>query len=199
MTQDDGWVDLSVTLSAPSANLVTVNYAVPGGNCNNLTQGTSGTLSFVPGVVTKVVRVQINSCGLTGGTFTLTLTTPVNATIATATSVSSFAPVSYTTSYSAAELPRVQQSAAFYGITPGELAKIGVQVLLYIVNVSKPHQPPTLTTPPAPAGTTSYTTTWGANELGYFRQMQAHYLMTPEQTQKWGVQVVNYLLLQGGH
>ena len=31
----DGWMDLPVTLSAPSANLVTVAYSVPGGSCNS--------------------------------------------------------------------------------------------------------------------------------------------------------------------
>ncbi len=196
--EDDGWIDLPVTLSAPSSNgLVTVDYSVPGGNCNNRNQATSGTFSF--NGYLEIIRVQINKCSLAAGSFTLTLSNPNHATIARATTVVSIAPVTYTTSYTAAELPRVQQSANFYGVAPGALAKIGVQVLLYIVNVSQPHQPPTVTTPPAAAGTTSFTTTWSADELVWFRQMQAQYFMTPEQTQKWGVQVVNYLLLAGGH
>ncbi|MGZ6974295.1 MAG: Calx-beta domain-containing protein, partial [Acidimicrobiia bacterium] len=82
----DGWVDLPVTLSAPSASLVTVAYAVPGGGCNNLNQGSSGTVSFTPGVVLKVVRVQINDCQVAGKSFfTLTLSGATNATIAQAT------------------------------------------------------------------------------------------------------------------
>ncbi|MGZ4800719.1 MAG: Calx-beta domain-containing protein, partial [Acidimicrobiia bacterium] len=82
----DGWVDLPVTLSAPSASLVTVAYAVPGGGCNNLNQGSSGTVSFTPGVVLKVVRVQINDCQVAGKSFfTLTLSSAVNGIIAQAT------------------------------------------------------------------------------------------------------------------
>ncbi len=82
----DGWLDLSVTLSAPSANLVTVNYAVPGGNCNNPAQGTSGTLSFTPGLVAQVVRVQINDCQLTTKSFfVLTLAGAMNGIVAQAT------------------------------------------------------------------------------------------------------------------
>ncbi len=47
----DGYIDLPVTLSAPGTSTVTVNYATPsGGGCNQLFQGQSGTLTFVPGV-----------------------------------------------------------------------------------------------------------------------------------------------------
>ena len=82
----DGWMDLPVTLSAPSANLVTVAYNVPGSNCNYPNQGSSGTLSFVPGVVLQAIRVQINQCNVTTNqTFTLTLSGATNATIARAT------------------------------------------------------------------------------------------------------------------
>ena len=79
----DGYVDLPVTLSAPGTKTVTVGYAVPaGGGCGNLWQGGSGTLTFTPGQTTNVVRVILNDCGATtGGTFSLTLSGAVNATI----------------------------------------------------------------------------------------------------------------------
>ncbi|MGZ6779739.1 MAG: hypothetical protein ACXVGO_12165 [Mycobacterium sp.] len=199
-TQDDGWIDLRVSLSAPSANLVTVHYAVPGGGCNNLNQGSSGTLSFVPRVVTQIVRVQINNCGLaTGGPFTLTLSAATNATIATATTVVTFPPVSYTTKYTAAEQPRVLQSAAFMGVTPEELQRNGIFVIIYILNTTQPRPTATLIAPPTSTGPVSYTTTWTSADIGFLRVVQAQYFLTPEQAQKWGVQVLNYLLVAGGH
>jgi hypothetical protein len=82
----DGSVDLPVTLSAPGKTTVTVAYATStGGNCNNLNQAASGTLTFTPGVTTKAVRVILNNCGLaTGGTFSFNLSEATHATIARA-------------------------------------------------------------------------------------------------------------------
>ena len=82
----DGWMDLPVTLSAPSANLVTVNYGIPGGGCNSPEPGSSGTLSFLPGVVLQTIRVQIQNCNNAANeTFTLTLSGAMNSIIAQAT------------------------------------------------------------------------------------------------------------------
>ena len=83
----DGWMDLPVTLSAPSANLVTVAYSIPGGGCNSAEPGSSGTLSFLPGVVLQDVRVQLNICTYTlKNYFIMTLSGASNtATIAQAT------------------------------------------------------------------------------------------------------------------
>jgi hypothetical protein len=59
----DGWVDLPVTLGAPSTNQVSVNWSVSSGGCNNPLSGVgSGTLTFVPGQVLQVVRMQVNQC-----------------------------------------------------------------------------------------------------------------------------------------
>ena len=82
----DGWMDLPVTLSAPSANVVTVAYSIPGGICNNPDAGSSGTLTLPSGVVLQAIRVQINNCNVTTNqTFTLTLSGATNATIAQTT------------------------------------------------------------------------------------------------------------------
>ena len=92
----DGYVDLPVSLSAPGTNTVSVTYATANGTALNSTacfsntdsyvgvppSGVPGTLTFAPGETTKVVRVDINSCNVSGSfTFTLKLSTPVNATI----------------------------------------------------------------------------------------------------------------------
>jgi hypothetical protein len=80
----DGYVDLPVTLSAPSANTVTVNYAVPGGSCNSATwlAGTTGTLTFTPGQTTQVVRAIVNNCGNSGTQwFKLSLTGAANGIV----------------------------------------------------------------------------------------------------------------------
>ena len=78
---------MPVLLSAPSSNLVTVAYNVPGGGCNYPTAGTSGTLYFLPGVVLRTFRIQINGCSTTENqTATITLSAATNATITQAAS-----------------------------------------------------------------------------------------------------------------
>jgi chitinase len=91
--EGDGYVDLVVSLSAPGLSAVSVNYAtanssaVAGLSCNLDYVGVSGTLNFAVGETTKVVRVDLFDCAVVKGfiSFTLGLTTPVNATIARAT------------------------------------------------------------------------------------------------------------------
>ena len=79
-----GYIDLPVTLSAPGKSTVTVNYATADGTGNGdyqaceLTSSSfvnqSGTLTFVPGVTTQVVRVTVLNCGQTvKTTFSLAL------------------------------------------------------------------------------------------------------------------------------
>src|SRR5439155_17119625 len=68
----DGFVDLPVTLSAPGQSSVSVAYAtanstaIGGAICNNSYVGVSGTLNFVPGDTTKVVRVDLLNCNVAG-------------------------------------------------------------------------------------------------------------------------------------
>ena len=70
--EGDGFVDLTVSLSAPSLNTVSVDVldlnstAVASTACNFDYVGVSGTLNFAPGETTKVVRVQILDCPNTG-------------------------------------------------------------------------------------------------------------------------------------
>ena len=87
----DGYVDLPVSLSAPGTSTVTVAYATAnstafsGTGCNATYVGVSGTLTFAPGETTKVVRIDLNDCGLSNpGTFTFNLSSPTNATLARA-------------------------------------------------------------------------------------------------------------------
>ena len=90
--EGDGYVDLPVSLSAPSLNTVSVNYstldstAFASNACNFDYVSASGTLVFAPGETTKVVRVQIFDCPNASGlkAFTFNLSTPVNGVIARA-------------------------------------------------------------------------------------------------------------------
>src|SRR6202022_679169 len=90
--EGDGYVDLVVSLSAPGLSPVSVNYATANssaaGNtvCNFDYVPVSGTLNFAVGETTKVVRVDLLDCAIVKGfvSFTLGLSTPVNATIARA-------------------------------------------------------------------------------------------------------------------
>ena len=81
----------TVTLSAASGQTVTVNFGTVAGTAvapNDFTT-TSGTLSFAPGTVTVNIVVPIVTDAVTepNETFTVTLTVPVNATIADGTGV----------------------------------------------------------------------------------------------------------------
>ena len=90
--ETDGFVDLPVTLSAPSPNAVSVNYstldstAVASTACNFDYVAASGTLNFAPGETTKVVRVEILDCPNVEGfeAFTFNLSAAVNGVISRA-------------------------------------------------------------------------------------------------------------------
>ena len=92
----DGYVDLPVSLSAPGTSTVSVTYGTVNGTALSSTgcvqnadtyvgvppSGVPGTLTFAPGETTKVVRVDLNNCNVSGSfTFTLRLSSPMNATI----------------------------------------------------------------------------------------------------------------------
>src|SRR5205823_11981411 len=77
----------TVTLSAASFNTVTVHYATADGTAtvaDNDFTAASGTLTFAPGVTSKVVAVTINGDTKVEAdeTFVVNLTSPVNATLA---------------------------------------------------------------------------------------------------------------------
>src|SRR5262249_207636 len=67
--EGDGFVDVAVSLSAPSANTVSVNYSTAnstagaGTGCNSdyvaVNGGVNGLLNFAPGETTKVVRLDL--------------------------------------------------------------------------------------------------------------------------------------------
>ena len=88
-----GSVSLRIRLNAPGTSTVTVAYATANGTALSSTGcvqnadtyvGVRGTLKFVPGKTSKVVRVMLNNCHVAGfGSFTFNLsTTPMNATTA---------------------------------------------------------------------------------------------------------------------
>ena len=84
IAESDGWLDLPVTLGAPSTNQVSVNWSVGSGGCNGALSGPgSGTLTFVPGQVLQVIRMQVNQCSVNFlNSATLTLSGAVNGIIA---------------------------------------------------------------------------------------------------------------------
>src|SRR4051812_27677289 len=88
----DGFVDLVVSLSAPSASTVTTSFQTPavsassGAVCAGDYAFVSGTLTFLPGETTQVVRVDLTDCPAVEPfeSFTLLLQNPTNATLARA-------------------------------------------------------------------------------------------------------------------
>jgi hypothetical protein len=95
----DGFVDLPVTLDAPGTSQVKVLYetlnstATTGTNCTQSNPppayvgvGPNGTLTFLPGQTTRVIRVDLLDCTQPGlRSFVLNLYTPTGATLARAT------------------------------------------------------------------------------------------------------------------
>jgi hypothetical protein len=80
------FMSFTVTLSAASASTVTVNYATSNGSAIAGTDytGGSGTLTFAPGTLTQTFTVQIfgDTTVEPNETFNITLSSPINATIA---------------------------------------------------------------------------------------------------------------------
>jgi len=74
-----------VTLSAASAQIVTVNYATTNGTATSPADyiATTGVLTFTPGITTQSITVTINGDILDENdeTFTVMLTNPVNAAL----------------------------------------------------------------------------------------------------------------------
>ncbi|XHR85236.1 MAG: beta strand repeat-containing protein [Gloeotrichia echinulata GP01] len=81
----------TVTLSNASSQTITVNYATANGSATAGLDYTSttGTLTFNPGVTSQVINIPIlnDSINEANETFTLTLTSPTNASLGTTTSV----------------------------------------------------------------------------------------------------------------
>src|SRR5205085_2214737 len=82
----------TVTLAPASAQTVTVNYATADGTASSVAGGpgnpdftaASGSLTFLPGETTKTITINVNGDTVAEGNeaFTVTLSAPSNATIA---------------------------------------------------------------------------------------------------------------------
>ncbi len=87
-SEDKGYIDFQVTLTAPSIGGARINYSTSNGTAvyNSDYVYTTGTLVFIPGEVSKTVRIalvdNVNAEALEN--FTLNLSGAVNATIGTA-------------------------------------------------------------------------------------------------------------------
>ncbi|MFK0735237.1 MAG: beta strand repeat-containing protein, partial [Gloeotrichia echinulata HAB0833] len=81
----------TVTLSNASSQTITVNYATANGTATAGSDYTSttGTLTFNPGVTSQVINIPIlnDSINEANESFTLTLTSPTNASLGTTTTV----------------------------------------------------------------------------------------------------------------
>ena len=82
-------MDFSVTLAGPNSQTATVSYATSDGTAVAVDDygATSGTLSFAAGETSKTVSVSLVDDGVDEAdeTFAMTLSSPTNATIDTAT------------------------------------------------------------------------------------------------------------------
>lgn len=86
--ESDGTVTFNVTLSASSTQTVTVQYATANGSATAGSDymASSNTLTFTPGDTSETITVNITNDGMDepDETFTVTLSSPTNATIAAA-------------------------------------------------------------------------------------------------------------------
>ena len=89
--ESDGTATFTVTLSVPSAEQVTVDYAIGDGTATAGADYTAanGTLTFAPGETTKPISVTIadDTVDEDGETFSVTLSNAVNASIGQAAAV----------------------------------------------------------------------------------------------------------------
>ena len=87
-SENKGYIDFLVTLSAPGSNLVTVSYNNSNGTALNGQDYNfqSGTLNFAAGEVAKIVRIPLidDIAAEAQEAFTLNLFSPLNATIGNA-------------------------------------------------------------------------------------------------------------------
>ena len=92
-SEDKGYADFLVTLSAPSIGGARVNFSTSAGTAASGTDygHVSGTLTFIPGEVSKSVRVSLNDDIIAEAleNFTFNLSGAVNATIGTASATAS--------------------------------------------------------------------------------------------------------------
>jgi hypothetical protein len=94
VNEGDGYVDLVVSLAVPGSNAVSVNYmtasgtAIGNNGCNADFLPADGTLTFLPGETTKVVRIHVYDCNdpEPPETFNLLLSGAVNGVIADSSS-----------------------------------------------------------------------------------------------------------------
>ena len=108
-------------------------------------------------------------------------------------------PVDITTDWVSSELPRLQQSADYFSLTPAQLQHDAVAILAFLLSLS----PPTASTPisdhVADVGPTSITSTWSVADQPQLVSVANQFALTPSETQKFAVQLVGYLLSLGGH
>ncbi len=92
-SEDKGYVDFLVTLTAPSSTNVSVNYTTANATAVNNSDyvGTSASLTFAPGELSKIVRVVLidDITAEVLENFTLNLSGAINATIGTASATAS--------------------------------------------------------------------------------------------------------------
>ncbi len=90
VAESDGFADMVIKLSAPSASTVSVVYGSSDGTARDGADyhAVSGALSFAPGETTKVVRIELSSDGATEGdeTVNFLLSSPASATLAASVS-----------------------------------------------------------------------------------------------------------------
>jgi chitinase len=87
--------DFVVSLTAASTQAVTVNYATADGTATAVTDyvAASGTLTFAPGQISQTVAVTLDPVQITSPeTFSLSLSDPTNATVATASATATILP-----------------------------------------------------------------------------------------------------------
>lgn len=202
-------LSVPVSLSTSSPSTVTAHYQTLDitANAPGDYVSTAGTVTFAPGETSKTVDIPIvgDTAIEPNEAFLVSFSAPTNATIGGFYGLGvglitddDVGPV--TTNWTAAEQPRVVQSAAYLSQSPDQLQKTGVQLISYLLAISHPRPPRTpIVPPPDTSGPVAYTGTWTAGDVGFLRTVEAQYTLNAEQAQKLGVQLVNYLLAISGH
>ncbi len=188
-TAGAGWAN--VAWNAPSTGAIAVQSytvtATPGGARQVIeVPGTRATFTGLHNGRTYRFAVSATNARGTGSSDTSASVTPSAGT------------TSVTTHWTGAELPRLNKTAAYLGVSVAEAQHESVGTLGYLIGLIAPGPTPVASLPPD-TGSTAVSSTWPATDQGVLVSVMRKYALTPAEAQKFSAQLVGYLLALTGH
>ena len=187
----DAWASIAWNPPTDSGSSDVTGYTV--------TAQPGGATATVPAPGTRAIVT-----GLTDGTsyrFTVTATNAAGtgpSSLASTVATPTAGTVSVTTNYTNAELPRLQQTATYFGVTPELAQHESVGIIGFIVGLIPPGATP-ISPPPSNVGADAISSDWPTGDQPVLLSVAQKYALTPAEAQKFATQLVGFLLALGGH